>query len=153
MERWTQLPRRALVCWRIRLALVAFGPALAAALFFSYSRLVWGILTGLWTAAFLLFYFGYYPLKWRRLSYCADGGLLFLNTGVIYDRRKAIPLERIQYLTVSRTPVQRLMDLSSVCIHLAGGIALLPCVSREEAERLRILLDPSAAGWAYERDG
>lgn len=142
MEKYTRLPERSLACWRIRLTLAAFGPALLSALFFSYSRLVWGILTGVWAAVFLLLYFGYYPLKRRRLSYGSDGRLFILNTGVIYDRRKAIPLERIQYITVSRTPLQRAMGLSSVYIHLAGGVAVISCVTRQEAERLRSLLEP-----------
>lgn len=142
MEKYTRLPEKALACWRVRLILTAFGPALLSALFYSYSRLVWGILTGLWMGAFLLFYFGYYPLKRRRLSYGSDGRLFILNTGVVYNRRKAIPLERIQYITVGRTPLQRAMGLSSVYIHLAGGVALLSCVTQQEAERLRTLLDP-----------
>ena len=142
VEKYTRLPKKALTCWRIRLALIASLPALLSALFYSYSRLVWGILTGLWMAAFLLFYFGYYPLKRRRLSYGADGRLFLLNTGVVYDRRKAIPLERIQYVTVSRTPLQRAMGLASVYIHMAGGMAVISCVTAQEAVRLRLMLDP-----------
>lgn len=127
---------KSLVCWRVRLYLIAAVVAVAVSLFFTPFTVLWYWMTGVWVAAFLGMYFVYYPIKYRRLQFRVENGGVQLDSGVIYKYNKYMKIENIQYVNFVCTPLQRILKLKSAVIMAAGGYLYLPCLSAEQAQTL-----------------
>lgn len=127
---------KSLVCWRVRLYLIAAVAAVAVSLFFTPFTVLWYWMTGVWVAAFLGMYFVYYPIKYRRLQFRVENGGVQLDSGVIYKYNKYMKIENIQYVNFVCTPLQRILKLKSAVIMAAGGYLYLPCLSAEQAQTL-----------------
>lgn len=109
-----RLPRRA--AWGY-LAPSALGWGTAALLVHRFTP--WGAWT-LPAAALALL------LKWRsyrRGGWSCGGRLLLLRYGVLTETVVVTPRKRVQYLTVSQTPLQRRSGLSAIKVALAGASA------------------------------
>lgn len=131
---------KSLVCWRVRLYLIAAVVAVAVSLFFTPFTVLWYWMTGVWVAAFLGMYFVYYPIKYRRLQFRVENGGVQLDSGVIYKYNKYMKIENIQYVNFVCTPLQRILKLKSAVIMAAGGYLYLPCLSAEQAQTLTRVL-------------
>ena len=127
---------KSLVCWRVRLYLIAAVVAVAVSLLFTSFTVLWYWMTGVWVAAFLGMYFVYYPIKYRRLQFRVENGGVQLDSGVIYKYNKYMKIENIQYVNFVCTPLQRILKLKSAVIMAAGGYLYLPCLSAEQAQTL-----------------
>ncbi len=127
---------KSLVCWRVRLYLIAAVVAVAVSLLFTPFTVLWYWMTGVWVAAFLGMYFVYYPIKYRRLQFRVENGGVQLDSGVIYKYNKYMKIENIQYVNFVCTPLQRILKLKSAVIMAAGGYLYLPCLSAEQAQTL-----------------
>ncbi len=127
---------KSLVCWRVRLYLIAAVVAVAVSLFFTPFTVLWYWMTGVWVAAFLGMYFVYYPIKYRRLQFRVQNGGVQLDGGVIYKYSQYMKIENIQYVNFVCTPLQRILKLKSAAIMAAGGYLYLPCLSAEQAQTL-----------------
>lgn len=127
---------KSLVCWRVRLYLIAAVVAVAVSLLFTPFTVLWYWMTGVWVAAFLGMYFVYYPIKYRRMQFRVENGGVQLDSGVIYKYNKYMKIENIQYVNFVCTPLQRILKLKSAVIMAAGGYLYLPCLSAEQAQTL-----------------
>ncbi|MBA2876355.1 PH domain-containing protein [Thermaerobacillus caldiproteolyticus] len=82
--------------------------------------------------------------SWYRFTYRIEQGELRIEYGVFVRKRRYIPQENIQAIHISSGIVQRLFGLVKLQIETAGGNqeaeAVLTAITREEAERLRVLL-------------
>ena len=82
-------------------------------------------------------------LRWRAFTYAIGSDALVIADGLFTRTRRSIPLERVQDVSIERTPVARLLGLASVRIETGGGEAddaRLHAVSQREAARLRAVL-------------
>ncbi len=129
-------PRRALAVWRIRALLLTFFPGFLCSLIFSFLSLGWLIATGIWIAVFLYFYCCWYPIKWKKLSFCLTNSILYINNGVIYTHRRFISLKNIQYVETYQSPLMKLAGLTSVVIRAPGVAMYLPSLQKEDAMAL-----------------
>jgi putative membrane protein len=82
---------------------------------------------------------------WWAFRYEVSGGELRVRSGIVEHRERSVPLERIQAIDVSDSPLQRLFNVVSVKIETAAGgtsgsDVTLESVSRDEAQALRALL-------------
>lgn len=71
----------------------------------------------------------YGVLAWRRYTYRIEMGELRVEQGVISQKRRYIPLERIQAVDLSQGILQRLLGVVSVRVETAGGDQSRPEVS------------------------
>lgn len=126
-------PRRALFYWRIRALLLAFVPSFLVSFFFPLFSLWWYLITGAWLLAFFYFFCFWYPIKWKKLSYCLIGRILYLNNGIIYTHRRFIETKNIQYVEVYHDPIMKLFHISTVVIHAPGVVMYMPGLLREDA--------------------
>jgi len=99
-----------------------------------------------WITAFLILFLWYYPLKYRKLSYAANGDVLVINCGVIYTRRKSILIKNIQYISLVTLPLHKVFGLCAVFFHAAGGYIYLPCIRQGDALLLQEMLTPCKGG-------
>ncbi|MDF7773978.1 PH domain-containing protein [Sphingomonas sp. AOB5] len=79
-------------------------------------------------------------LKWRNFTYRIDGDALVIEQGLLSRSRRAIPLERIQDVSIEQGLLARLLGLVIVKIETGGGVAdegSLNGVGLAEAKRLR----------------
>lgn len=127
---------RVLLLWRGRLVLAAIPCPLLIALFFPGSPVWSSVLTGLWVTVFLLMFLVYYPLKYHRLRYELVNDSLRVTCGVFYKNVKGITLTNIQHISITATPLQRILRLSSLYVAGAGGTISLYGLPAADAERL-----------------
>jgi putative membrane protein len=82
-------------------------------------------------------------LHWRGFTYEVLPDQLVISRGILNRTRRSIPAERIQDVSIKRSPVARVLGLAEVRIETGGGEAdegRLDSVSLDEAYRLRALL-------------
>lgn len=95
-------------------------------------------------------------LRWRNFTYRIDGDALVIEQGLLSRNRRAIPLERIQDVSIEQKPLPRLLGVVTVKIETGGGVkdeGSLDCVSNAEAQRLRETLRAGARMAAVEAGG
>lgn len=63
-------------------------------------------------------------LYYRFYSYAIKDDVVLIRRGILFRRRVTIPYERIQNVSVSRSPLLLIFGLSSVQIETAGGAGL-----------------------------
>jgi putative membrane protein len=86
---------------------------------------------------------GYETAYVRRFSYDLGSDTLDIDSGVISQRSREIPIGRIQNVDISRNVLQRVFGIAVVAFETAGGgdtEARLRFVSFEEAKRLQARL-------------
>jgi putative membrane protein len=85
-------------------------------------------------------------IAWRTFTYRIDEDALVIERGLIQRSRRAIPLERIQDVSIEQKLLQRLFGVVSVRIETGGSDSdegTLDSVSTAEAQRLRETLKGS----------
>lgn len=137
----------AIVLIALRIAREMFIPAIIplAIQFFRHGLDALNIRTLLLVATgalvFLTVALTYGVVAWRRYTYRIEAGELRIEQGVISQKRRYIPQERIQAVDLSQGLLQRLLGVVSVRVETAGGGARpevsLAAVSRHDADRLR----------------
>ncbi|MFN0130976.1 MAG: dephospho-CoA kinase [Phycisphaerales bacterium] len=75
---------------------------------------------GLW----LLVGFLWRVLSWRCRAYQITDGQMQVRKGVIWRVAATVPLARVQHVTVTRSPLERLLGLGTVEVSTADGPAL-----------------------------
>ena len=85
-------------------------------------------------------------LSWRNLAWAWGGGMLALRWGIVGQYRAFVPARKVQSVLVEAGPLQRLLGLATLTVHVAGGSPTsLSDLPRDEAERLRARLAAEAA--------
>lgn len=145
-------PRRlhpaAIVLWTLRFAREAFIPAIipVAIQFFRNGLDIFSTSAMLLIATGALLFVAvsaaYGVVAWRRFTYRIEAGELRIEQGVISQKRRFIPRERIQAVDLSQGLLQRLLGVVSVRVETAGGGGSQPevslaAVSRLDANQLR----------------
>lgn len=115
--------------------LPSFAVAIPALIFAKQGWIVLAGLGGVFLVSALLAW-----LRWRSFTYRIDGDALVIEQGLISRSRRAIPLERIQDVSIEQGVLARLLGVVKVKIETGGGVAdegSLESVSVAEARRLR----------------
>lgn len=82
-------------------------------------------------------------IRWRSFTYTIGAGELVIADGVLHRKRRSIPFERIQDVSIDQKLLARPFGLARVRIETGGGEAdeaSLDSVSLAEAARLRAVL-------------
>jgi membrane protein YdbS with pleckstrin-like domain len=126
--------------WRGFAAVGALLPAFVTSVLFQPLSPAWLVATAVWLAVFFVIYLIYLPLLHRRLLYSVSDGRVTMRAGVFYHNIRSLPIAGIQYITVVRTPLDRLFRLYTVILAVAGGRMLLAGLGKEDADDLAALL-------------
>lgn len=90
-------------------------------------------------------------IRWRSFTYRIGDGELVIADGVLHRKRRSIPFDRIQDVSIDQKLLARVFGLARVRIETGGGEtdeAKLDSVTLAEAARLRSLLRGAAPGTA-----
>ncbi|MEP9403364.1 PH domain-containing protein [Sphingomonas silueang] len=93
---------------------------------------IWGAVMGIGTF-----------LRWRQFSYTIGAGELTIAEGLVQRKRRSIPFDRIQDVSIEQGPLARVFGLAKVKVETGGGEAdeaTLDSVTLAEAARLRGVL-------------
>ena len=93
-------------------------------------------------------------MRYERLRFSTEGGVLRVRHGVLIHTEKLIPIARMQHVDIDRGPLERLFGLASIAVFTAGGRAAtfrVPGLSPERAQGLRALLLGEVLEGALER--
>lgn len=129
-----------LTIWRLSLAIITLVPAFLTSVVLRVYSTSWLVATAAWLLAFLLLYLVFFPLLYKSLSYTLFDDKLVLNTGAINRRVIAVPLAAIQFVSVFRSPLDRMFGLSSLTVVMAGGHVTLIGLTVLDAQSLVGLL-------------
>lgn len=132
------------------------GVLVWVALAFGVSRLagpaVW------WALLVLVPYQWWYANMWHKgQAWARWGNFLLSREGALGRSIKAVPLDRVQWVSITETPFQRRLGLGSVVVVTAGhgqGAALsIPYIGIEDASRIQNELSNSKHGRSLESGG
>lgn len=137
----TKIERAMVTVWRVRIFIAYVLLMLLITYLFPVSSRLWGLIALILSFVFLAMYLIYYPIKYNKLSYDVRNNLLIVNCGVIYTRIKAIPIENIQFITVTASWTMQYFNLHTLIVHGAGGSIHIPGIKVEDAEVLRRKLE------------
>lgn len=88
------------------------------------------------------------PIGYRRRSYALREKDLTYKKGWIFNSMVTIPFNRIQHTEISRGPIERRFELSTLKIYTAGGSTSdlsIPGLEVEEAQQLKDYVAKKAA--------
>ena len=60
-------------------------------------------------------------LAYARWRYRSDDELLYMRYGIIFHEERAIPVNRMQHVDLTRGPIERLFGLASLVVFTAGN--------------------------------
>lgn len=90
----------------------------------------------------------YLFIKPKRLyelfSYMEEEDILTIRSGVFVHSTVTIPYFRIQHVQTEQGPLLRHFDLARVTVFTAGSVYVIPAISVEEAQALRVRLSMRA---------
>lgn len=75
--------------------------------------------------------------RYRRWRYEIRKRDVYMARGVVFFEMAVVPFDRIQYVETRQGPLDRLLGLTQLVVHTAGGKEGIPGLEPEEAERLR----------------
>lgn len=105
--------------WRIRLAILCLIPAALNSWIFKTGSKIWIFVTLIWASVFIFFYWIYYPIKFKKLSYVCNGQSIIKNYGILYTIVKNMPLESIQFIVKRTSPLCKFFGVC--CFELVGA--------------------------------
>jgi len=109
---------------------------------------LWMAYAGGGMAFFILISFISIPIGYRKRSYALRERDLTYKKGWIFSSMITIPFNRIQHTEISRGPIERKYELSTLKIYTAGGSTSdlsIPGLETEEAEQLKEFVSKKAA--------
>jgi membrane protein YdbS with pleckstrin-like domain len=109
---------------------------------------IWLAYVGGGLALLILFSFIAIPIGYRKRSYALRERDLTYKKGWIFSSMITIPFNRIQHTEISRGPIERKYELSTLKIYTAGGSTSdlsIPGLEAEEAEQLKEFVAKKAA--------
>ena len=74
--------------------------------------------------------------RWRHWGWVTDDEVVHIGSGLLGRRRETFRLDRVQHVTVRRTPYQRRHGLASLVLSLADGDRHVPFLHQEDAAAL-----------------
>lgn len=131
--------------WRIALTLIAVPPAFLLSLLLRVGSNAWVFSAGGLVLSYLFVYLVYLPLLYKKTSFGISHEKIVFSTGVFNTRVIAIPLSKIQFVTVTRSVFSRLFGVSTVIVTAAGGRIAISGLNAADADNLALALRPSAA--------
>lgn len=78
--------------------------------------------------------------SWRSLGHTVDADMAVTRGGVLVRRTAFVPLENLQHLALSVTPLQRLLSLGTVKMHVPRAVGAALDIPRIRAEQRFSLL-------------
>jgi membrane protein YdbS with pleckstrin-like domain len=109
---------------------------------------IWLAYAGGGLAILILLTFISIPIGYRKRSYALRERDLTYKKGWIFSSMITIPFNRIQHTEISRGPIERKYELSTLKIYTAGGATSdlsIPGLEAEEAEQLKEFVAKKAA--------
>ncbi len=83
---------------------------------------------------YLIITFIVYPMvEYRQWSYALTNDRVEIHHGIFFVRTTVIPIIRIQHVTISQGPVNRILKLSTVIIYTASGSFVIEGLSNDTA--------------------
>jgi putative membrane protein len=79
-------------------------------------------------------------INWLVTRWRVDGGVLFIETGLLRRQSQRFPLSQVQAIDVVQTGLARVLGLAEIRLRMAGAGSSggrLACLRRPEAEQLR----------------
>ncbi|HKK40727.1 MAG TPA: PH domain-containing protein [Cryomorphaceae bacterium] len=130
----------AVIFWSIPILALGIPAIIAPDIWMAY---VGGVLV-----VFIALTFISIPIGYRKRSYALRERDLTYKKGWIFSTMITIPFNRIQHTEISRGPIERKYELSTLKIYTAGGSTSdlsIPGLEAEEAEQLKEFVAKKAA--------
>ncbi|WP_170173460.1 PH domain-containing protein [Secundilactobacillus silagei] len=142
MESGQALPAKIKTVWRISagcsflVGLLITGGLLTATVIWQWSRLFWLISAGL-TVAEVVIELALIPYRYRFWRYRISERDVEIESGFFFHQQTAIPINRIQNVTLEAGPILQWQKLQTVSIETAATSHKIESVLPETAQQLK----------------
>jgi len=133
----------ALTVWRIMLSIACAAAEFAAALLLMSNKLALAAATSIISVFFLYMYMVYYPIKLKRLAAQLKNNRILITTGVINKNIYIMEYDKIQFINIITSPMQRIFGICTVFVKAAGGTVYISGISKSNAEYLKEAVFPN----------
>lgn len=129
-------PKKMTAIWLMRLLLMAAAMLIVAVELLHASPFV-GVIVGVCSLSVAaVFGCWYIPAYFRRYDVTVQDGIVHIRHGVIICSQTEIPLRHVLTVSVSATPLMRLLGVRMVTLGVSSHRLLLHCVCTEEIDEL-----------------
>lgn len=88
-------------------------------------------------SSIMIYQLVYLPVLWRCRTYTRNRGILRIEKGFIFKKITVVPRSQLQFISVRRMPLERILGLSTLIFHTTGGNIYLPGLEQDTAAQLR----------------
>ena len=134
------LHSRVRIVWFANVLLIAavLGAIAAGIEYYALDVGLW--LVGAVVGLVAVFSVGYVIARYRIWGFAVSDEDLYIDRGVVTRINSVVPYVRVQHVDTQRSPIERLVGLSSVVVYTAGSRGAditIPGLAPERAEELR----------------
>ncbi|GGB12585.1 hypothetical protein ERX37_10360 [Macrococcus hajekii] len=96
----------------------------------------------IYIAPFMLFIFSLIApaVIYQRTGYRLNKFSIETTKGLFWHHRSAIPIDRIQHVTISTGPLTQKLNLAKITVYTSGESIALPYIDMAEAENIALLI-------------
>ena len=136
------LPKKTLYIWQIRLGVLGIMVAFVS-IFVDLTVTVIAV-TVFFAVDFLLL-----PLWYKSFEIGIDKGLLILSYGLIFRTTYLLPLSKVIYIKLYKTPLNRAFSLCFSVLKTVKGFLILPEMDDKDIKYIKQLIDGEKNEKAY----
>lgn len=145
-----KLSKKAKTIWRIRCTLVAVLLALITGGICAFSVLIGAIVGTVWLAVYFFAVILYIPIMYRMYEFDVTDDFLTVKKGLYFNKFIVVSSEKILYIELLQSPLQKKLDIFSLVIHTAGSIVMLSQIDRTDAMNILAVVKSSKEKLANE---
>lgn len=145
-----KLSKKAKTIWRIRCTLVAVLLALITGGICAFSVLIGAIVGTVWLAVYFFAVILYIPIMYRMYEFDVTNDFLTVKKGLYFNKFIVVSSEKILYIELLQSPLQKKLDIFSLVIHTAGSIVMLSQIDRTDAMNILAVVKSSKEKLANE---
>lgn len=145
-----KLSKKAKTIWRIRCTLVAVLLALITGGICAFSVLIGAIVGIVWLTIYFLAVILYIPIMYKMYEFDVTDDFLTVKKGLYFNKFIVVSSEKILYIELLQSPLQKRLNIFSLVIHTAGSIVMLSQIDSDDAMNILAVVKSSKEKLANE---
>lgn len=145
-----KLSKKAKTIWRIRCTLVAVLLALITGGICAFSFIIGAIVGTVWLTIYFLAVILYIPIMYKMYEFDVTDDFLTVKKGLYFNKFIVVSSEKILYIELLQSPLQKRLNIFSLVIHTAGSIVMLSQIDSDDAMNILAVVKSSKEKLANE---
>ncbi len=129
--------KRLLTLWRLYAVFILMLVSAVGILGAVYSDVFILVPLAVSVSSITIYQLVYLPVLWSCRTYTRNRGILRIEKGFILKRTTVVPRSQLQFISIRRLPLERILGISTLIFHTTGGNVYLPGLENDTAAQLR----------------